>query len=466
MTTWTWDPGARLGGGGFGQVFEASGPTGRLAAKVVPKADGATREQLIGQSAKSSPYIIPILYVEETPDAYVLFMPRADLSLRAKIGAGITAGEAIAILTDVATALVEIAGDFVHRDIKPDNVLLWNGTWALCDFGIARYADAATAADTRKAALSPYYAAPEQWRHEHATSAADVYAFGVMAYELLSGQRPFSGNREDLREQHINTMPPPLPGNRKLTWLITECLQKAPEARPSAANLLLRLQKAGEDAASRGASALAAAQSAVLQAQANEQAERQQARTEQERRETLFASAEVAYSALVEQLVEFITDEAPSTDVQRDSSGVALRLGGAHLRVAPLLAGRSTNSPYDVAAYGEIRLEGEGRSRSHSIYYADFDAPRSYAWYELGFMSGFQPDFENQPAAMSPYEGLQAFDSVIGGNQLAWGIVQLDIGDLDRFIDFWALRFGEAAAGRFPRLYSLPDGRTDSPQRR
>lgn len=467
MATWGWDEGKQLGRGGFGKVYEAHGPThGRLAAKVVPKAEGATREQLIAQDTPASPHVVPILHVEETPDSFVLFMPRADHSLSQRAGSGIAASEAIAILLDIAEALSVIAPTVVHRDIKPDNVLYLQGRWAICDFGIARYADASTAEDTRKFALSAPYAAPEQWRYEHATCASDIYAFGVMAYELLSGQRPFSGTRDELRAQHLSTVPAVLPGNRKLSWIISECLQKAPEARPTAANLLVRLRRAGEEAATRGATSLAAAQSAVLEVRATEQAQLEDARTERERREALAANARLGYSALVEELVEFIADAAPATTVNRQTGGVMLSLGEARLRLSGPSDSPALQSPFDVIAYGEVRLEGNGRSRSHSLYFADFDSPRSYSWFELGFMMSMGADFDNDPRAQPPAQGLTALNGVFGGMQLAWGIVPLDIGDLDRFIDFWSDRFGLAAAGRLPRLLQLPDGQTSPPDRR
>ena len=467
MTTWQWDLDAKLGGGGFGQVYEAQGPSGeRLAAKVVPKAEGATREQLIGETSPESPHVIPILRVEETPDSFVLFMPRAEYSLRQKIGTGLAAGEAIAILLDVAQALSEIDSSIVHRDIKPDNVLYWGEHWALCDFGIARYADAATAADTRKYALSPWYAAPEQWRYERSTSAADIYAFGVLAYELLSGQLPFSGTRDQLRDQHLNSVPALLPGNRKLSWIVSECLLKSPEARPTAANLLVRLRRAGEDAASKGANSLAAAQSAVLKVQATEQAQLEEARTEKERRKALADSSFVGYSALSEELIEFITDAAPATVVTRGPDSTVLTLGKGRLVISSLSTVANATTPYDVISYGHILLEGDGLSRSHSLYFADFENERSYSWFELGFMSQFGADFQHEPRSLAPGEGLGAFQGGMGGVQLAWGLLALDIGDLDRFIEFCADRFGQAAAGRFPRLMSLPDGRTYLPSRR
>ncbi len=69
--------------------------------------------------------------------------------------------DAIGVLSDIAEALVAIADRIVHRDLKPENVLLLKGQWCLADFGIARYAEATTALDTQKYAMTPPYAAPE-----------------------------------------------------------------------------------------------------------------------------------------------------------------------------------------------------------------------------------------------------------------------------------------------------------------
>ncbi|WP_026049757.1 serine/threonine-protein kinase [Microbacterium algeriense] len=471
MTSWGWDTAARLGGGSFGKVYAAYGP-GRsdLAAKVIPKAKGTTREQLIADDAPVSPHVVPVLHIEETTDSFVLYMPRAEYSLRQKIEAGVSGAEAVTILTHLAEALNVIAPVVVHRDIKPENVLYLDGTWALCDFGIARYADAATAGDTTKAYFTPEYAAPEQWRYEHATAATDVYAFGVIAYELLAGQRPFDGTPDVLRHDHLNTVPGLLPGNRKLSWIVSEALNKAPGSRPAAGNLIDRLRRAGAEAATPAGSALAAAQSAILQANATQQAAAEAARTERERRDALAMSCRAGYAALIEELVEFVTDSAPATVVARaGDGGVTLSLGDARLIVSGLskFSGTET-SPFDVIAYGLIRLENSNRSRSrsHSLYFADLVTEHSYAWFELGFMQSMGADFDNEPRAAQPGEGLGAFDGVFGGIQLGYGFVPLDIGDLDRFVEFWAERFGLAASGRFPRLSQLPDGPTHRPQRR
>jgi serine/threonine protein kinase len=173
-------------------------------------------------------------------------MPRAEKSLRQHLHeteGKFTTDESLSILIDVAVALASLQRDIVHRDLKPDNILLYQGHWCLADFGIARYAEASTATDTHKYTFTPPYAAPEQWRTEHATPATDIYAFGVIAFELLQGHRPFPGpGRSDYREQHLHQAPPSPAGcSPSIGALITQCLIKPQQARPTPANILERL---------------------------------------------------------------------------------------------------------------------------------------------------------------------------------------------------------------------------------
>ena len=131
-----------------------------------------------------SPNIIPIIDKGEYGTYYAIVMPRAEKSLREHlVGAGKLAVDEVATtMLDVATSLASLQADVVHRDLKPENILYYQGHWCLADFGIARYADASTAADTRKFSMTPPYASPEQWRGERATHATDVYAFGIIAF--------------------------------------------------------------------------------------------------------------------------------------------------------------------------------------------------------------------------------------------------------------------------------------------
>jgi serine/threonine protein kinase len=99
-----------------------------------------------------------------TEDSWVLVMPRAEKSLRQhvnEVAGPLGTAETVTVLSDIAAALADLDGHVVHRDLKPENVLLLDGRWCLADFSISRYAEASTAADTRKYSWSNAYAAPE-----------------------------------------------------------------------------------------------------------------------------------------------------------------------------------------------------------------------------------------------------------------------------------------------------------------
>ena len=242
----TWIVGEQIGAGGFGQVYEARADEQVAVANFVPKAPGADRELLFVE-LRDVRNVVPIIESGDHDGYWVVIMPRADLSLRQFMdasGGALELGETVDVLKDISDALTDLDGKVVHRDLKPENILRVDGRWCLADFGISRYAQATTAPDTQKFALSPPYAAPERWRNEHATIAADVYAVGVMAFEMIAGARPFDGSVADLREQHLHTDPEHLSQLPAILGaLIDECLYKAPEARPRPANVRARLER-------------------------------------------------------------------------------------------------------------------------------------------------------------------------------------------------------------------------------
>jgi serine/threonine-protein kinase len=163
--------------------------------------------------------------------------------------------EAISILRDVARALAYAhdAG-VVHRDIKPENVLLSGGAAVVTDFGIAKAISAARTQTGTSATLTqagagigtPAYMAPEQAAGDpDIDHRADIYAFGCLAYELLTGHPPFRGQSvHELISSHITEVPASVKSKRPdtppaLAALVDRCLEKRPDQRPQSARELL-----------------------------------------------------------------------------------------------------------------------------------------------------------------------------------------------------------------------------------
>ncbi len=266
------DLGRELGGGGMSRVFLAQDTQlGRtIVVKVLaPELVQELSVERFGReialaAALQHANIVPVLAAGVTAHGLPYYlMPFVEgASLRDLLAGArpLPVAEVLLVLNDVCRALAYAHGrGVVHRDIKPDNVMLSGGAALVTDFGIAKAMSSARTAPasehlTRMGTSlgSPAYMAPEQGAGDPDTDhRADLYALGAMAYELLTGTPPF-GDRPAHAQlvAHFAEAPVPLMERRPdlpepLAQVVMHCLEKDPAARPQqATDVLERLADA------------------------------------------------------------------------------------------------------------------------------------------------------------------------------------------------------------------------------
>ncbi len=254
-----------LGGGGMSRVFIAEELA--LARRVVVKvlapdlAAGVSGDRFrreVQLAAKlQHPHIVPLLAAGQSGNLLYYIMPFVDgESLRQRLAreTELPIAEAVRLVREIADALSHAHRQgIVHRDIKPENVLLSNRHAVVADFGIAKaIEDGQAGGRTGLTSVgftlgTPAYMAPEQAVADPATDhRADLYALGVVAYEMLAGRPPFLGaTPQELIGAHLATAPEPLAARRPacppaVAAAVMRCLEKRPADRPQSADEVLQ----------------------------------------------------------------------------------------------------------------------------------------------------------------------------------------------------------------------------------
>lgn len=177
------------------------------------------------------------------------YFPRGDLRVRMR--EPVDQAAAISYIKQTAAGLGAIHEvGIVHRDLKPDNLMLrQDGSLALADFGVAKQVSMKIT-DTGAGDIvgTPYYLSPEQALGKPVDARCDIYSLGVLAYELLTGRKPYhASSAQELLQMHINAPVPLLPPEHQHLQAVLEGLMaKDPEQRyPTAATLLDDLARMG-----------------------------------------------------------------------------------------------------------------------------------------------------------------------------------------------------------------------------
>lgn len=267
---------AALGAGGMGEVYRARDPRlGReVAVKVLPEAVASSPDRVARFKREARtvaglnhPNIVTLFSVEEDGHTHFLTMELVEgESLdQAVVPGGLPIARVLEIAVPLAQALAAAhERGIVHRDLKPANVMLTrDGRVKVLDFGLARLAtheesdpsnsevptvEFMTSVPGQIAGTVPYMA-PEQIRGEPLDGRTDLFALGVLLYELLAGRRPFGGGTPaDIGSAILRDRPEPLAGLRPdlsgdMHRIVERCLEKDPERRyPSATEVATELR--------------------------------------------------------------------------------------------------------------------------------------------------------------------------------------------------------------------------------
>jgi serine/threonine-protein kinase len=242
---------APIGAGGMGDVYEAvHEKLGRhhalkVLSRRVHEQDQAfvERFELEAQAAARlrSPHIVEIYDFGYLPDRrpYIVMDLLGGASLAdVLIGGPLPLGTVVSIGRQLAEALATAHGrEVIHGDVTPSNILIDDGHVTLIDFGLARLRPSATTEPAREVIGTPRYIAPEQVRGYQTSMATDQYAFGIVMYEMITGEPPFAGETtRDTCLAHLGQAVPAIESpygavSPRLVSLVTRCLAKHPMER-------------------------------------------------------------------------------------------------------------------------------------------------------------------------------------------------------------------------------------------
>lgn len=486
-----WELGKLIDSGGVGLVHAATsqGVSRPHAIKLVSKQIGS-RELIVLEYLHDRPNIVPVLGVADLGADWAFLMPKADRSLRKHLNilpGAFSEADALPILIDIACGIAELSNlptygstelHVIHRDLKPENVLLLEGVWCLSDFGMSRRTDRHVGKNSKRHLFTPQYAAPEQWTYKTTSPQTDVYAFGIIAFELLMGGLPYKG--PDFGKQHLDGRLPDMNGvPGRLATLILECLNEQPGARPSPSELKERLRWLDQEKSVRtlGVGSLQSLNHAEAVRRDKERREAQRKQEEIDSRKSLIRCADLQLHEISFLLKSTVYENLEYRKEMKDSNGgwcIQVRPGGAMLVFSGMCTKRfGSFLPFEVLCHAYISvgdpsaMDRPHAGRAHSLWYCDAQVRGRYRWYEVAFARTsaklllFEKDcvgdflYEDLHRLFSPFAvppALAGAEQCKHEYEISWPLTPLVGSGLDDFVDRWSMWFGDAGQGSLPPL--------------
>ena len=282
-----------LGRGAFGEVYRAVGQESGsvVAVKLLPIGVLASEDSKLAllNEVKAAqqikhPNVVQVLFVSDgtsSPIGPYVVMEYVSGGTLAKLlraqeqtGTQIPLNRAIEIMVDIAQGARAINEKIIHRDIKPDNILVEGSTFKIGDFGISKFVDESTRLQTFKGGQHIAYMAPEGWQNLPNTLKLDVYSVGLVFYQILTAKHPLLNKVQDpssfldWEKAHLYQQCPDVRSLRQeaplsIAQLLSRMVNKRPSDRPPWDEILNILSRPDATSPTRNSSVAAAVEAAI-----------------------------------------------------------------------------------------------------------------------------------------------------------------------------------------------------------
>jgi serine/threonine protein kinase len=345
-----------LGQGAFGEVYRAAGETTGLvvAVKLLPVGALASPDfkiallnEIRAAQQVKHPNVVQVLYVNDGaasqigPYAVMEYVSGGSLAKVLRAGTLIPLSRALEMMIDIAQGARAINEKLIHRDIKPDNILIEGSKLKIGDFGISKFVDERTRLHTFKGGQHIAYMAPEGWQNQSNTVYLDVYSVGLVFYEILTLKHPLlrhvndPSNFLDWEKAHLYQQCPDVRTLRSdvplsIAQLLACMVSKRPGDRPFWDEVLKVLSQPETDGPSKNPTVSAAVEAAVARSR-ELQREELAGRAQQDEREKQLGLYRYSCGELLEQLnpvVEQFNREFQHGQITRrgDAGGIIFSL--------------------------------------------------------------------------------------------------------------------------------------------